>query len=66
MVSAAGLGGQPFLECLLESLDFSAGGWVVGSGVLLFDAQGGEAGFEGVGGRRGRPSSGWCRPWRCR
>ena len=29
------LGGEPFLEGLLESFDFAAGCWVVGSGVFL-------------------------------
>ena len=33
----AGLGGEVFLEGLLETFDFSAGGGVVGCGVLLFD-----------------------------
>ena len=43
-----GLGGEVFLEGLLESLDFSAGGGVVGCGVLLFGAEVSEAGLEGV------------------
>ena len=47
-VVGAGLGGEVFLEGLLESLDFSAGGGVVGRGVLLFGAEVSEAGFEGV------------------
>ena len=29
--SGCGLGGEPFLECLLESFYFPTGGWVVGS-----------------------------------
>ena len=33
------LGSQPVLEGLLESLDFAAGGGVVGSAVLLDDAE---------------------------
>ena len=47
-VVGAVLGGEPFLEGLLESLDFSAGGRVVGCGVLLFGAEVIEAGLEGV------------------
>ena len=47
-VVGAVLGGEVFLEGLLESLDFSAGGGVVGCGVLLFDAEVSEAGLEGV------------------
>ena len=43
-----GLGFEPFFEGLLESLDFAAGGGVVGPGVLLLDSQVGEEGFEGV------------------
>ena len=44
-----GLGGEVFFEGLLETFDFSAGGGVVGCGVLLFGvAQGREAGLEGV------------------
>ena len=31
------LSAEPFLEGLLESFDFAAGGWVVGSRVLLAD-----------------------------
>ena len=44
----AGLGGEVFFEGLLETFDFSAGGGVVGRGVLLFGAEVSEAGFEGV------------------
>ena len=43
-----GLGCQPFLEGLVEAFDFAAGGGVVGSGVLLLDLEGGEAGLEAV------------------
>ena len=47
-VVGAGLGFEVFLEGLLETLDFSAGGGVVGRGVLLFGAEVSEAGLEGV------------------
>ena len=47
-VVGAGLGGEVFLEGLLETFDFSAGGGVVGRGVLLFGAEVSEAGLEGV------------------
>ena len=42
----SGLGGEVFLEGLLETFDFSAGGGVVGCRVLLGDAQRGEAGSK--------------------
>jgi len=42
------LGTEPLLEGLLESFDFAARGWVVGSGVLLDDLVVDEFGFEGV------------------
>ena len=44
----SGLGFEVFLEGLLETFDFSAGGGVVGCGVLLFGAEVSEAGLEGV------------------
>jgi len=44
----SGLRSQPFLECLLESFDFSTLPQVVGSGVLLFNTQRYEQGFEAV------------------
>lgn len=44
----AGLGGEPFLQCLVEAFDFPAGGGVVGGGVDLLDAQAVQFGFEGV------------------
>ena len=44
----AGVGFEPFFEGLLETFDFSAGGGVVGCGVLLFGAEVSEAGLEGV------------------
>ena len=44
----SGLGGEPFLEGLLETFDFAAGGGVVGCGVLLLGAEVSEAGLEGV------------------
>lgn len=34
-----GLGGEPFLQRLLESLDFALGLWVVGAAVLLRNVQ---------------------------
>ena len=40
-----GLGGEVFLEGLLETFDFSAGGGVVRRRVLLFGAEVSEAGF---------------------
>lgn len=40
-----GLFAEPFLECLLESFDFSAGGWLVWSGVFLFDPEAHQEGF---------------------
>ena len=40
------LGGEPFLEGLVESFDFPAGGGVVGSGVFLCDAEVGERRLE--------------------
>ena len=43
-----GLGGEPALECLLEPLDFPAGGRVVGPGVLLRDAEAAKLRLEGV------------------
>jgi hypothetical protein len=43
-----GLGSEPFLEGLLESLDFALGGRVVGFAVLLGDVESLELGFEGV------------------
>ena len=43
-----GLGGQPLLHGLLESLGFAAGGGVVGAGVLLHHAQAPQLGLEGV------------------
>ena len=42
------LGGEPFLEGLLEAFDFAAGGGVVGAGVLLGDVERGEGGLESV------------------
>ena len=47
-VVGAGLGFEVFLEGLLETFDFSAGGGVVGRRVLLFDAEVSEPGLEGV------------------
>ena len=47
-VVGSGLGGEVFLEGLLETFDFAAGGGVVGCGVLLFGAEVSEAGLEGV------------------
>ena len=47
-VVGAGLGFEPFLEGLLETFDFPAGGGVVGCRVLLFGAEVSEAGLEGV------------------
>jgi hypothetical protein len=52
----AGLGAQPFLHRELETFDFAAGGWVVGSGVLLVDAELDEFVLEGVAG--GSPAVG--------
>ena len=43
-----GLGAQPRLEGLLEAFDLAAGGRVVGSGVLLDDAERAQLGLEGV------------------
>ena len=43
-----GLGGEVAFDGLVETLDLSAGGRVVRSGVLLGDAQGGEGGLETV------------------
>jgi hypothetical protein len=42
------LGAEPLFECLVEAFDFSAGGRVVRTGVLLGDAQVGEFRLEGV------------------
>ena len=47
-VVGAVLGFEVFLEGLLETFDFSAGGGVVGRRVLLFGAEVSEAGLEGV------------------
>ena len=43
-----GLGAEPVLHGLLESLDLAAGGGVAGSGVLLDDVQASELVLEGV------------------
>src|SRR5512132_1908534 len=43
-----GLGGEPFLEGLLEAFDLAAGGGVVGAGVLLGHAQAVQFGLQGV------------------
>jgi hypothetical protein len=43
-----GLGPQPFLHRLLESLDLSAGGGVAGAGVLLDHVEAPEFVLEGV------------------
>ena len=43
-----GLVAEPALHGLLESFDFAAGGGVVGSAVLLADAQSDEFGLERV------------------
>lgn len=43
-----GLGSEPLFEGLLEAFHFPAGGWVVWSGVFLFDPRGGQLGFEVV------------------
>jgi hypothetical protein len=42
------LGAQPALHRLLETLDFAAGGRMVGSGVLLLDAESDEFVLEAV------------------
>ena len=42
------LGGEPFLECLVEAFDFAAGGGMVRGGVLLLDLEFREPGLEGV------------------
>ena len=47
-VVGGGSRGEPFLEGLLETFDFSAGGGVVGCRVFLFGAEVSEAGLEGV------------------
>ena len=47
-VVGGGPRGEPFLEGLLETFDFPAGGGVVGCRVLLFGAEVSEAGLEGV------------------
>ena len=62
----AGLGGEVFLEGLLETFDFSAGGgggWVWSSSVRCLGPRGGLRRRCGLLSRR---RSGWCRPWRCR
>ncbi len=61
-----GLGFEPFFEGLLESLDFAAGGGVVGLGVLLGDAEGGEAGLVGVAAAAAPCEACGAGPWRCR
>ena len=43
-----GLGAQPRFQGLLEAFDLAAGGGVVGSGVLLDDAEAAQFGLEGV------------------
>jgi hypothetical protein len=43
-----GLGAEPFLQGLLEAFGLSAGGRMVGPGVLLDDVQASEFCFEGV------------------
>ena len=40
-----GLGGKPFLQSLMESFDFAAGGGVAWAGVLLGDSGDGEVTF---------------------
>jgi hypothetical protein len=45
-----GLGGQPFLQRLVEAFDLAAGLRVVRAGVLLLNAEGGEFGLEAVAG----------------
>ena len=42
------LAAQVLLEGLVEAFDFAAGGWMVGSRVLLNDPEFDEFGFEGV------------------
>jgi hypothetical protein len=54
-----GLAGQPFLEGLLESFDFAAGGRVVGGGVDLDDVQAAEFVFELVASALCRRRVGW-------
>ena len=50
------LGGQPFLEGLLEPLGFALGLGVVRAAVLLFHAEAAQLGFQAVGaGRAGEP-----------
>jgi hypothetical protein len=44
----AALGAEPAFEGLLEAFDLAAGGGVVGSGVLLDDAEAAEFGLEAV------------------
>jgi hypothetical protein len=44
-----GWGAQPGLHRLFEAFDFAAGGGVVGSSVLLGDAEAAQFGLEGVG-----------------
>ena len=53
-----GLSAEPFLQGLLESFDFPAGGWVVGAGVLLDDVEAGEFGLEAVAGAVSAVSAG--------
>ena len=43
-----GLGAEPSFEGLVESFDFPAGGRVVGSGVLLGDAEAAKLGLQAV------------------
>ena len=50
------LGGQPFLEGLLEAFDLAAGGRVVRAGVLLGDAQAAQFGSRSRCGRRVPPA----------
>ena len=64
-----GLGVQPLLQGLVESLDLAAGLRVVRGGVLLLDPEGGQFGLEpvcGWRGRGGRQRTWWCRPARYR
>ena len=42
------LGSQPLFEGLVESFDFPAGGWMVGSAVFLDDVEISEGPFEAV------------------
>ena len=43
-----GSGGKPFLQSLVEPLDFPLGLWVVGSGIFLFNTQSGKENLVSV------------------